>query len=227
MLPAELKPQHAENDKRSNESDLLLSNRYILTKEIKDLNKALLDSNTTMRVLENDVKNLLKLKTISDSYILAFDEIEKEPGLLPLMDNALHDLPANRNKQIDKKDISINVSDSQIHEHNECFKSGTDKNTGFQNRITELIEKFKNEPEFQELLEIIKMGKCDFIRVMQLLIDNNQKYTNEINILREKIAYRNEADSDVIAERENLIAQLKSIQDEIIGLKLVEDEESL
>ena len=73
MLPAELTSQHKESDPFTNESDLLLSNRYILNKEIKDLNKTLLDSTVKMSILENEVEKTLKLKTIVDSYILAFD----------------------------------------------------------------------------------------------------------------------------------------------------------
>ena len=183
MLQEELNSQHKESDKLSNESDLLLSNRYIVTKEIKDLNKTLLDSTAKMSELENKVKKTLKLKTIVDSYILAFEKIEKEPGGLPYMDKAL------------------------------------------QNKITELIEKSSNEPDLQDLLEILRKEEGDLIRVKQLLIDKSQKSISEISILRERIANRKEADSDVIAERESLEALLKTIQEEIAGLKPVEDEE--
>ena len=185
MLPAELTSQHKESDPFTNESDLLLSNRYILNKEIKDLNKTLLDSTVKMSILENEVEKTLKLKTIVDSYILAFDEIEREPGILSDLDNAL------------------------------------------QNKITELIEKLNNEPDLHDLLVALKKEERDFIRVKQLLIDNCQKCTTELSILREKIALRNEADSDVYAQRESLETLLKTIQEEIAGLKPVEDEENL
>ena len=185
MLPAELTSQHKESDPFTNESDLLLSNRYILNKEIKDLNKTLLDSTVKMSILENEVEKTLKLKTIVDSYILAFDEIEREPGILSDLDNAL------------------------------------------QNKITELIEKLNNEPDLHDLLVALKKEERDFIRVKQLLIDNCQKCTTELSILREKIALRNEADSDVYAQRESLETLLKTIQEEIAGLKPVEDEEKL
>ena len=185
MLPAELTSQHKESDPFTNESDLLLSNRYILNKEIKDLNKTLLDSTVKMSILENEVEKTLKLKTIVDSYILAFDEIEREPGILSDLDNAL------------------------------------------QNKITELIEKLNNEPDLHDLLVALKKEERDFIRVKQLLIDNCQKCTTELSILREKIALRNEADSDVYAQRDSLETLLKTIQEEIAGLKPVEDEEKL
>jgi len=185
MLPAELQSQHKESDERSNESDLLLSNRYILTKEIKDLNKTLLDSTIKMSILENKVEKTLKLKTIVDSYILAFDEIEKETGKLPYMDKALQD------------------------------------------KSNELIEEISNESELQDLLIALKKEKRDFIHVKQLLIDNNQKCTADIKILNEKIALRNEVDSDVYAQRENLQALLKTIQEEIVVLNQVGDEEKL
>jgi len=185
MLPAELTSQRKESDPFTNESDLLLSNRYILNKEIKDLNKTLLDSTVKMSILENEVEKTLKLKTIVDSYILAFDEIEREPGILSDLDNAL------------------------------------------QNKITELIEKLNNEPDLHDLLVALKKEERDFIRVKQLLIDNCQKCTTELSILREKIALRNEADSDVYAQRESLETLLKTIQEEIAGLKPVEDEEKL
>ena len=185
MFPAELTSQDKESDTFSNESDLLLSNRYIVNKEIKDLNKTLLDSTAKMSVLEDEVKNTLKLKTIVDSYNLVFDEIEKEPGKLPDMDKAL------------------------------------------QNKITGLIEKINNEPDFHDLLEALKNEERDSIRVKQLLIDKSQKYTAELNMLLKKIELRNETDSDVIAERESLNAQLKIIQEEIANLKHVEDEEKI
>jgi len=185
MLPAELTSQHKENDPFTNESDLLLSNRYILNKEIKDLNKTLLDSTVKMSILENEVEKTVKLKTIVDSYILAFDDIEREPGGLPYLEKAL------------------------------------------QNKITELIGKLNNEPDLQDLLLALKKVERDFIRVKQLLIDNCQKCTTELSILREKIALRNEADSDVYAQRDSLETLLKTIQEEIAGLKPVEDEEKL
>ena len=185
MLPAELTSQHKESDPFTNESDLLLSNRYILNKEIKDLNKTLLDSTVKMSILENEVEKTLKLKTIVDSYILAFDEIEREPGILSDLDNAL------------------------------------------QNKISELIEKLNTEPDLHDLLVALKKEERDFIRVKQLLIDYCQKCTTELSILREKIALRNEADSDVYAQRESLETLLKTIQEEIAGLKPVEDEENL
>lgn len=163
--------ENKESDTFLNESDLLLADRYILAKEIKDLNKTLLDSKAKMNVLEDEVKNKLKLKAQLDTYQLA---------LVP------------------------------------------DANAGTQNVRIALLEECNQEPDFRELLESIKKESRDFNRIKQLLIDLSDKFAAEIEILLEKIKLRNEADSEVCLQRDNLTARINAIVEEISNHKPVE-----
>lgn len=65
--------------KETDNTDKLLSDKYILAKDIRDLNKTLKDSVDRMRLLEEELKNKLKLKEKLELYTLALDEIMKEP----------------------------------------------------------------------------------------------------------------------------------------------------
>jgi hypothetical protein len=71
MISASLKIQNNGIDKRLNESDKLLSDKYILAKDIRDLNRTLQDSTVKMKVLEVEVKNRLKLKEQLEQFIQA------------------------------------------------------------------------------------------------------------------------------------------------------------
>lgn len=71
MISASLKIQNNGIDKRLNESDKLLSDKYILAKDIRDLNRTLQDSTVKMKVLEVEVKKRLKLKEQLEQFIQA------------------------------------------------------------------------------------------------------------------------------------------------------------
>jgi chromosome segregation ATPase len=79
-------------DKLPNETDKLLSDKYILAKDIRDLNRTLLDAATEISVLEDEVKNKVKLKDQLDQYCNAFDESMKDPDLLTSKNKASTDL---------------------------------------------------------------------------------------------------------------------------------------
>jgi ATP-dependent Lon protease len=79
-------------DKLPNETDKLLSDKYILAKDIRDLNRTLLNAATEICALEDEVKKKLKLKDQLDLYYNAFDKTLKERNLLASMNIASSDL---------------------------------------------------------------------------------------------------------------------------------------
>ena len=202
-----------------NESDKLLSDKYILAKDIRDLNRTLQDSIDKMSVLEDEVKNRLKLKEQLEQYIHAFDKILKEPGFLASKNEVSTDLSEKLDNQIEDNNKPIEKKDSQNQKINEIVKSVTDKMGDFQHKINEFFEILNTEPDLQELKETIKNEKSDFVRVKQLMIDNKHQLTDKINILREKIINRNNANSDVQVERDNLKEQMRNIIEELAGYK--------
>jgi len=76
------------------------------------------------------------------------------------------------------------------------------------NNINDLERELNNKLELKE-----KPG----------MIDNNGEVTDEIQMLRDKIKYRNIANSELSDETENLKRQLKNIQEEIFNLKIKEE----
>lgn len=168
MITTLFKTQNNGIDNHQNETDKLLSDKYILAKDIRDLNRTLQESTDTLSILNDEVKNRLKLK----------EQLEK-----------------------------------YIHE------SVTDKTENFQHKIMELIEKLNAEHDHHELIESIMNEKSDSDRIKQLIILNNQQIADEIKILREKIMNRNNANSDVLVERDNMKLQMRSIIVEIAGYK--------
>ena len=63
--------------------------------------------------------------------------------------------------------------------------------------------------------------------ILKEQLDNNLKISDEIKILQEKIKNRNNANSELRLERDNLNEQLKSIQDELVVLNRREDGKKL
>jgi len=196
MLPSSPEPQNKETNNYLNVFDKLLSDKYILAKEIRDLNKTLQDSDNQLSELESEMKNKLILKEQLDKYINLIDEIEKESG---------------------------NVNDSQIDLLRDVEIPETDKNILFQHNIEELIEKFNSNHELHKSLKILKIEKSEFVQVKQLMINNIVTLTDEIMILQEKIVNRNNANSEVRIESDGLKVQLKNIEEEIARFKSIED----
>jgi len=102
-------------DQLPNESDQLLSDRYILQKEIKALSKTLQDSTDILNALECDLKNKLILKAQLDTIIDSFEEIQKVPGLVATTNNLLtvwvDNLKANSDLQELTKTLKIEIND--------------------------------------------------------------------------------------------------------------------
>ena len=225
MISASLKNQNNGIDNRLNESDKLLSDKYILAKDIRDLNRTLLDSTVKMNVHEDELKKMLKLKERFERYIQAFDEIQKESSFIATKNEVSTDLSSKRDTQIEDNNKPIEKKYSKRQKINNAVKSVTDKKGGVQYKINKLIERLNTESDLQELKECIKNEKSDFVRIKQLLIDNNHHHTIEIRILREKIENRNNANSDVKFERDNLKEQMRNIIEEIAGHEIFEVKE--
>ena len=225
MISASLKTQNKGIDMRLNESDKLLSDKYILAKDIRDLNRTLQDSSDKMNLLEDEVINKLKLIEQLEQYIHAFDKIQKESGLLEIKNEASTDLLPKSDNQIEESNKTIEIRGSQIQKLNDIVKYITKIKGGSQHKINVPLEKLNTEPDLQELKETIKNKKTDFVSVKQLIIDNNHQLKDEIRILREAIKNRNNANLDALVERDNLKVQMRNIIEEIAGHKCIKNEE--
>ena len=78
-------------DKLPNETDKLLSDKYILAKDIRDLNRTLQMAAVEISNLEDEVKNKVKLKDRLYQYCTDFDEVLKERVVLASMHKASSD----------------------------------------------------------------------------------------------------------------------------------------
>jgi len=165
MFQATHKTQPNQPDKLPDESDLLLTERYKLQKEIKALNKMLQDSMNILRDIECELKIKLTLKIQLDACIHSFEEIQTETGLTASNNNLLSDW----------------------------------------------IEKINTETTLHELTKTIQQEKYEYNRVKQTLIDQQLLLSNEIKILLEKTEKRNNTNSDVFVELDNLKGQLENI----------------
>ena len=99
-----------------------------------------------------------------------------------------------------------------------------------------LSDRYKLTKKYKSLNKTLKdsndqMKVLEFDLKSKLILneqlDNNQKISDEIKILQDKIKYRDNANSDLKVEIDILNEQLKNIQIELAGLKGVEDEERL
>ena len=79
-------------DKLPHDTDKLLSDKYILAKDIRDLNKTLLNAVTEISDLEDEVKNKVKLKDQLEQYFNVFDKSLKNPDFLTSVNKASTDL---------------------------------------------------------------------------------------------------------------------------------------
>ena len=81
MIQTSNKNQNKKIELLSNGLDKLLSDKYILAKDIRDLNRTLQESIDTLNILEDKIKDKLNLKEQLEQYINKGDEILTEPGL--------------------------------------------------------------------------------------------------------------------------------------------------
>jgi len=130
-------------DQLPNESDQLLSDRYILQKEIKALSKTLQDSTDILNALECDLKNKLILKAQLDTIIDSFEEIQKVPGLVATTNNLLtvwvDNLKANSDLQELTKTLKIEINDFST-----IKQLLMDNDQLLVNEIKRLMEKIEN-----------------------------------------------------------------------------------
>jgi len=130
-------------DHLPNESDQLLSDRYILQKEIKALSKTLQDSTDILNALECDLKNKLILKAQLDTIIDSFEEIQKVPGLVATTNNLLtvwvDNLKANSDLQELTKTLKIEINDFST-----IKQLLMDNDQLLVNEIKRLMEKIEN-----------------------------------------------------------------------------------
>ena len=81
MISKSNNTQKKEIDILSNEFDKLLSDKYILAKEIRDLNKSIQDSQNIMIELEVELKDKSQLKELLEQVINQVYENKNEPCL--------------------------------------------------------------------------------------------------------------------------------------------------
>jgi predicted nucleic acid-binding Zn-ribbon protein len=112
MSALSTKNQDYGMDKQPNESDKLLSDKYILAKEIRDLNRTLKDSVDRMKSLEEELKNKLKLKEKLEQYTIAFDEILKET--VKTITPEKNDFEYKLNQLIEKLTADTDLDDIKI-----------------------------------------------------------------------------------------------------------------
>jgi len=92
MIQISNKNQNNKIELLSNGLDKLLSDKYILAKDIRDLNRTLQESNDTLNILEDKIKDKLDLKEQLEQYIKKVDAILTEPGLPASMEMMIKEL---------------------------------------------------------------------------------------------------------------------------------------
>jgi len=92
MIQTSNKNQNKKIELLSNGLDKLLSDKYILAKDIRDLNRTLQESIDTLNILEDKIKDKLNLKEQLEQYINKGDEILTEPGLPVSMEMMIKEL---------------------------------------------------------------------------------------------------------------------------------------
>jgi len=92
MIQISNKNQNNKIELLSNGLDKLLSDKYILAKDIRDLNRTLQESNDTLNILEDKIKDKLDLKEQLEQYIKKGDAILTEPCLPASMELMIKEL---------------------------------------------------------------------------------------------------------------------------------------
>jgi len=115
MISASNNNQNKGKDNLPDETDKLLSDKYILAKEIRDLIKTLKNSKTTLCILEIEIDTRLKLKDQLEKYIKQINNLQKETSFPALNISELHELIEKYNSDQDfaklPETIKINEND--------------------------------------------------------------------------------------------------------------------
>ena len=143
MLPATHKIQHNQPDKLPDDSDLLLTERYKLQKEIKALNKTLQDSMNILRDLECDLKIKLTLKTQLDACIRSFEDIQKESALPVSKNTLLNDFIEKFNTEATLHELTGTIQ-KEKYEYGRVKQTLIDQKLLLSNEIKILLEKTEN-----------------------------------------------------------------------------------
>ena len=143
MLSTTHNTQHNQPDKLPDDSDLLLTERYKLQKEIKALNKTLQDSMNILRDLECDLKIKLTLKTQLDACIHSFEEIQKESGLPASKNTLLNELIEKFNAATILQELTETVQ-KEKYEYSRVKQTLIDRQLLLSNEIKILLEKTEN-----------------------------------------------------------------------------------
>jgi len=91
--------QNKKTELLSNELDKLLSDKYILAKEIRDLNRTLQESVETLNNLEDEVKNRLSLKEQLEQCINQVNEIQTGTELPASINTLMNELIEKFNEE--------------------------------------------------------------------------------------------------------------------------------
>jgi len=110
MISASNNSQNKGTDNLQNETDKLLSDKYILAKEIRDLIKTINSSKTTLSILNIELKNKSEMKDQLEKDINKVDENDIIHGKQPLSDNIL--TLTNEIKCLREKTENIDLADA-------------------------------------------------------------------------------------------------------------------
>jgi len=110
MISASNNSQNKGTDNFQNETDKLLSDKYILAKEIRDLIKTINSSKTTLSILNIELKNKSEMKDQLEKDINKVDENDIIHGKQPLSDNIL--TLTNEIKCLREKTENIDLADA-------------------------------------------------------------------------------------------------------------------
>jgi len=103
-------------DNLQNETDKLLSDKYILAKDIRDLIRTIKDSKTLLNSLYNGIKNKLKLIDQLEMYIQQVNEKQNESGFSTTMTSAINELMEqfNSGSDLEKLPETLKPDESDI-----------------------------------------------------------------------------------------------------------------
>ena len=111
MIQTSDKNQNKKIELLSNGLDKLLSDKYILAKDIRDLNKTLQQSINTLRIQEDEVKDKLNFKEKLEQYINNITEIQTGPYLRELKKKMVNELVEKFNLKNDPLKLLETIKD--------------------------------------------------------------------------------------------------------------------
>lgn len=201
-------------------------------------------ANKVIRILtgfdiNNEFEKLLTNKNNNESLIASKDltikDLESKIIKLYLLELERDNLQNQLNKSNESNSElinKINIIQSHFAENQTLLDSLTNNYNSeiFAKNfiINELINKINTtEDQLDFVQSTFEKEKSNYKREMQFMIDKNHNLTTEINNLSEKLKYKDQANSDLREERDNLKAQLNKNTEETVPLNKEEDEQVL